>query len=138
MVLLQLMGGAFTDQESPVPFPYRLYEKVEKRKDESKLVFIRDSMKQIYDLYRHGNHSSTTWDPIRTTKFLESVNRQIKELSSCVSINKHTTSSQLSRYYKRLKNCTLSRTGGSAASWELLRKETKHHLDMLDLLGNSL
>ncbi|XP_020496686.2 interferon phi 1 [Labrus bergylta] len=40
---------------------------------------------------------------------------------------------QLRNYYRRL-SCTLNRTGGSAASWELIRKETKLNLDHLDVL----
>ncbi|XP_072224763.1 interferon a3-like [Leuresthes tenuis] len=134
VTLVELMGGAFTDQESPVPFPYKLYAQVEKKGLESQLLFIRDSLEQIYLLFRSNNHSSANWDTRKTTQFLESLHRQVVELSSCVP--KKRTDSRLRNYYRRLKNSTLSCPGGSAASWELLRRETKDHLDRLDLLGN--
>ncbi|XP_017260009.1 interferon a3-like [Kryptolebias marmoratus] len=111
MTLIEVMGGDFTNEQCPVAFPYNLYKKMEKRNMESQLLFIRNSLKQIYDLYRYGNLSSTAWDFVKTLDFLESVNRQIKELDSCDS---------------------------SSACWEIIRKETKRHLDQLDLLGNRL
>ncbi|XP_075310701.1 interferon a3-like [Odontesthes bonariensis] len=133
VTLVELMGGAFTDQESPspVPFPYKLYAQVEKKGVQSQLLFIRDSLQQIYLLFSSSSLSSTGWDAVKTTQFLESLHRQVEELSSCVSLHQQTNS-RLKKYYRRLKNST----GGSAASWELLRRETKDHLDRLDLLGN--
>ncbi|XP_047212408.1 interferon a3-like [Girardinichthys multiradiatus] len=109
----------------------------------SKLLFIRDCLEQIYDLYRHNDGMlPAAWDSVKTTDFLESINRQIVELDKCVS------AMQLHRYrdpswtlnvrhcFKDLKNQTLDRYGGSRDGWELLRRETKPHLIRLDLLGN--
>uniref|UniRef100_A0A3Q3A0Y7 Interferon a3-like n=1 Tax=Kryptolebias marmoratus TaxID=37003 RepID=A0A3Q3A0Y7_KRYMA len=132
MTLIEVMGGDFTNEQCPVAFPYNLYKKMEKRNMESQLLFIRNSLKQIYDLYRYGNLSSTAWDFVKTLDFLESVNRQIKELDSCV------TNSGMANYFRNLKNVTLQQTDSSSACWEIIRKETKRHLDQLDLLGNRL
>ncbi|KAJ3600448.1 hypothetical protein NHX12_032380 [Muraenolepis orangiensis] len=41
---------------------------------------------------------------------------------------------KLSHYYKKLFRSTVHKMGGSVASWELIRKESKVHLEMLDLL----
>lgn len=57
---------------------------------EVQLLFIRDSMKQIFDLYRYSNVSSASWDPVKTQNFLESINRQIQELNRCVSSRQHS------------------------------------------------
>uniref|UniRef100_A0A8C6MK42 Uncharacterized protein n=1 Tax=Nothobranchius furzeri TaxID=105023 RepID=A0A8C6MK42_NOTFU len=115
MVLIEVMGGEFTKQDCLVLFPYKMYKRVEKREVESQLGFIRDSLKEIFHLYRYDNLSSTSWDPVKTMLFLESINRQIYELNSCVS-----------KYFLLY------------AFWELLRKKTKHHLVSLDILGNKL
>ncbi|KAM3863748.1 interferon phi 1 [Diretmus argenteus] len=74
---------------------------------ESRLVFIRDSLELIGGLYLHGNLSSVTWDTTKIEHFLLSIYRQTDGLNSC---------------------------GSSTASWELIRKETKFHLQQLDLL----
>uniref|UniRef100_A0A3B3V9L6 Uncharacterized protein n=1 Tax=Poecilia latipinna TaxID=48699 RepID=A0A3B3V9L6_9TELE len=64
------------------------------------LRFIRDSLVQIYNLYRRGNTSTAGWDAWKTTDFLESINRQFMELNECVS-------KKLKRYYRYLENNTL-------------------------------
>lgn len=55
---------------------------------ESQLVFIRDSLKLIFGLYRHNNISSVTWDTKEMEHFLVCVYRQIEELDRCVSRRK--------------------------------------------------
>ncbi|XP_070779902.1 LOW QUALITY PROTEIN: interferon phi 1 [Enoplosus armatus] len=137
LTLIQHMGGQLTKQESPVSFPYKLYRRIQKAEVETKLVFIRDTLELISDLYRHGNLSSFTWDTDKTEHFLISIHRQTDGFNSCVSTNK-SADSRLRKYYRRLATHTLYRTGGSAASWELIRKETKLHLDQLDLLVASI
>ncbi|GLD71114.1 interferon a3-like isoform X2, partial [Lates japonicus] len=54
-----------------------------------------------------------------------------------VSTNKRADG-QLRKYYRRLEKKTLYLTGGAPASWELIRKETKLHLDQLELLVASI
>ncbi|KAF7645723.1 hypothetical protein LDENG_00199330 [Lucifuga dentata] len=134
--LLDHMGGPLTQQESPVNFPYRLYEEMKKAKEESQLLFIRNSIELISDLYHSGNQSSVTWNNETTHNFLITMDRQAEELSLCVSTNRKPNS-KLRRYYRRLKN-TVYHSGGSTVSWELIRKETQRHLELLQLLVASI
>nr|XP_046270595.1 interferon a3-like [Scatophagus argus]XP_046272377.1 interferon a3-like [Scatophagus argus] len=137
LTLIRLMGGQLTQQESPVSFPFKLYERVHKEEVKSQLAFIRDSLELISGLYRHDNLSSVTWDTDKTDHFLMSIDRQTEELNTCVPTNR-PADSKLRKYYRRLVRSTLCRTGGSPASWELIRKETKEHLQQLDLLVSSI
>ncbi|MEQ2210507.1 hypothetical protein XENOCAPTIV_014590 [Xenoophorus captivus] len=143
IVLIESMGGPFTDSSSQVTFPYKLYTRMSKKKANSKLLFIRDCLEQIYGLYRHNDGVlPAAWDSVKTSDFLESINRQIVELDECVSalqLHRHRDPSwtlNVRRCFKDLKNQTLDRYGGSRDGWELLRRETKPHLIRLDLLGN--
>ncbi|XP_051277255.1 interferon a3-like [Dicentrarchus labrax] len=133
--LLQQMGGELTEQESPVTFPKKLYRRIHGDERESQLVFIRDSLELISDLY--SNFTSSTLDATKTEHFLTIIHRQADELNGCVSTKKRADK-RLRKYYKRLARRTLYRTGGSAASWELIRKETKLHLDQLHMLVTSI
>ncbi|XP_028268215.1 interferon a3-like [Parambassis ranga] len=133
ITLIEAMGGPMTKEGSPVSFPYRFYDRIENSQAEKQLVFIRDSMKLIFRLYHHNNYSSAAWDTVRTEHFLMSIDKQIEELNHCVSTNIRTDR-RLRRYYRKLATSTLHHTGGSAASWELIRKETQQHLFHLDLL----
>uniref|UniRef100_UPI0037E97CC0 interferon a3-like n=1 Tax=Semicossyphus pulcher TaxID=241346 RepID=UPI0037E97CC0 len=135
--VLELMGGPLTEEQGPVPFPYKLYTRMCKAEVETKLVFIRDSLKQIANLYRHENLTSVTWDTDKMDQFRAIIDRQTEELNSCVSTTRRADR-KLRNYFRRLKRCTLDRTGGSAACWELIRKETKEHLALLDVLVNSI
>lgn len=56
----------------------------------SQLVFIRDSLELISDLYLQNNFSSVPWDTVKTEHFLMGIHRQIEELSTCVSRQKDT------------------------------------------------
>ncbi|KAM4605269.1 interferon a3-like [Polymixia lowei] len=121
-----------TQQECPVSFPERFYKEQKNAKVDSRIVFIRDSLKLIMDLYRHGDMSTVTWDTNKFEQFMVTMHRQMDELNNCVS----TTSKadrRLTRYYRKLRR-TLYKEGSSSVSLELIRKETKRHLQMLDLL----
>uniref|UniRef100_A0A3Q2FDC7 Uncharacterized protein n=1 Tax=Cyprinodon variegatus TaxID=28743 RepID=A0A3Q2FDC7_CYPVA len=108
MVLIEVMGGPLTNQTSPVEFPYNLYKRMMNRQVKSQLLFIRDSMTQIYDLYRYNDMSLAAWDSVKTTDFLESIHRQIRELDECVKpTRKSPNKLQLRIYYNNLKNQTL-------------------------------
>ncbi|XP_030202190.1 interferon phi 1 isoform X1 [Gadus morhua] len=148
MSLLDQMGGEMTDQQCPVPFPESFYRHIKKDKMEAKLEFIGDSLTQIIQLY-HGNRSSVSWDHNKTERFLITVDRQAREINSCVMANKQKvqrtarqadsqeesqTHKKLAHYYKKLFRVTVHRMGESAESWELIRKESKMHLERLDLL----
>ncbi|XP_059204798.1 interferon phi 1 [Centropristis striata] len=133
LTLLQLMGGQLLDQDCPVPFPYRLYDRIKKDEVASQLLFVRDSLQLLAALYQHHNRSATNWDADKTDRFLMILDRQTDELNSCVSTNR-TAGSRLEKYYRRLENSTLIRTGGSTASWELIRSQSVRHLQQLELL----
>ncbi|XP_056465082.1 interferon phi 1 [Gadus chalcogrammus] len=148
MSLLDQMGGEMTDQQCPIPFPESFYRHIQKDKMEAKLEFIGDSLTQIIQLY-HGNLSSVSWDHNKTERFLITVDRQAREINSCVMANKQKvqrtarqadsqeesqTHKKLAHYYKKLFRVTVHRMGESAESWELIRKESKMHLERLDLL----
>ncbi|XP_040047341.1 interferon phi 1 [Gasterosteus aculeatus] len=133
LTLVQTMGNQLTDEESPVSFPYRLYERIMNDKEDNQLVFIRDSLELMAKLYRHDNRSSVTWDANKMERFLMIIHRQIHGLNLCVS-TQITRNTRLRRYYRRLEKKTLYSTGGSPASWELIRKESKLHLDQLNQL----
>uniref|UniRef100_A0A8D3AJ02 Uncharacterized protein n=1 Tax=Scophthalmus maximus TaxID=52904 RepID=A0A8D3AJ02_SCOMX len=109
---LRRMGDQLTEQESPVSFPYRLYTRIRNTEVESQLVFIRDSLDRISDLYRHDSLSSVTWDTDTTHHFRMSVGKMIDGLNTCVSPNKQTDN-RLRKYYRRLSRSTLYCTGGS-------------------------
>ncbi|XP_067333881.1 interferon phi 1 [Channa argus] len=137
LTLIRLMGGPMTDEESPVSFPYKLYRRIRRAEVETQLVFIRESLKQIFELYHYGNLSSVNWDTSKTHHFLQSIHRQKDDVSTCMLSTK-TANCRLKNYYRRLAKKTLYRTGFSTASWELIRKVTEQHLDQLDLLANSI
>ncbi|XP_076739656.1 uncharacterized protein LOC112434791 [Maylandia zebra] len=58
-------------------------------------------------------------------------------LTRMVSTNS-PANSRLRSYYRTLANSTLSCSGCSTASWQLLRKETKLRLEQLELLVASI
>ncbi|XP_053298706.1 interferon phi 1 [Pleuronectes platessa] len=137
LTLLRHMGGQLTEDESPVSFPFTLYTQVRHHQEDSQLIFIRDSLSRISDLYRHDDRSSVTWDTDMTHHFLVNLHRLKEELSTCVLTKKHLNR-PLRRYYRKLLRRTLCRTDGSTASWEIIRKETELHLHQLQLLVASI
>ncbi|KAK2833968.1 hypothetical protein Q5P01_017857 [Channa striata] len=137
LTLISIMGGPMTDEESPVSFPYKLYRHIRRTEVQTQLVFIRESLNHIFELYHCGNLSSVTWDTSKTHHFLQSIHRQKTDLSKCVLSTK-SENGRLKNYYRRLARKTLYRTAFSSASWELIRKVTEQHLEHLDLLVNSM
>ncbi|XP_033501258.1 interferon phi 1 [Epinephelus lanceolatus] len=131
--LLHQMGGQLTEQDCPVPFPSKFYDRIRNATVMSQLVFIRDSLELIAGLYLHDNRSSVGWDTDKTERFLMTIHRQADGLNSCVLTNRRADS-RLRKYYRRLETRTLYNTGGSAVSWELIRKESRRHLHQLDVL----
>uniref|UniRef100_A0A3B4WSS9 Uncharacterized protein n=1 Tax=Seriola lalandi dorsalis TaxID=1841481 RepID=A0A3B4WSS9_SERLL len=99
LTLIRLMGGQLTEQDSPVSFPYKFYKHIRNSEVRSKVVFIRDSLVQISDLYRHDNLSSVTWDMDNTNRFRMSIDRQIDGLNTCVSEQRHFNSFHASPSY---------------------------------------
>ncbi|XP_029997028.1 interferon a3-like [Sphaeramia orbicularis] len=135
--LLEDMGGQLIQEDGRDRCPYRLYSRIRNTQVESQVVFIRDSLEHILRLYDHGNRSSVTWDTVNTEHFLLCLRSQIDKLNGCV-LTSNRTNHSLRKYYKRLSKEVLDRTGSSAESWELIRKNTKEHLEQLHLLVNSI
>ncbi|XP_041673417.1 interferon a3-like [Cheilinus undulatus] len=135
MDLILQMGGPLTKDECPVPFPDKLYTAICKAQVDSQLVFVRDSLKLISHLYYHDNLTAVSWDNRKLEDFRSIIHRQVEELNVCVSPGEQMDR-KLRNYYRRLTQSTLGRTGGSAASWELIREVTKRHLDRLDVMMN--
>ncbi|XP_043956080.1 interferon a3-like [Gambusia affinis] len=138
LVLIDSMGGPFTTT-TRLRIPDKLYKELMRREENFQLRFIRDSMEQIYNLYRHGNTSAAGWDAGKTNNFLESINRQIVELNECVESTHNEKTSKhyekrLKNYYQNLRKHTL----GSGDDWEMLRKATKQNLIRLEMLGNRI
>ncbi|XP_029913688.1 interferon a3-like [Myripristis murdjan] len=137
LVLVEQLGGPMTEQESPVSFPYRLYEQMRSAKVDDRLLFIRDSLDLISGLFEPADPSVSLppWQTDRSQDFLLLLHRQTDGLKPCVAERKRER--RLRRYYRKLRK-TLQKTGGAAVSWELIRRETKSHLLQLDLLFASI
>uniref|UniRef100_A0AAZ1Y0E0 Uncharacterized protein n=1 Tax=Oreochromis aureus TaxID=47969 RepID=A0AAZ1Y0E0_OREAU len=109
-----------------VAFPNHLY-----RQAEDKLVFTVQVLEEVAALFEE-DHSSASWEDGTVRNFLNIVNKQAKELHSCVS------SLSLHMYFKRLSHHILKEMGHSAEAWEVIRKETKAHLMRAEQLASSL
>ncbi|XP_028456313.1 interferon a3-like [Perca flavescens] len=134
MTLLRLMGTEFSNNSQPY-FPYKFYSHIKNNTVESQLVFIRDSLELIEGLYLHNDLSSVAWDTDRTDRFLMTLERQREGISSCLSTERRADS-RLRKYYRGLEKRL--HTGGSSASWEMIRKVTDQHLHQLNLLVNGM
>ncbi|XP_019721962.1 interferon phi 1 [Hippocampus comes] len=134
--LLWDLGGPITEEEFPLPFPRQLYKRVEKSQTACKVTFVRNNLGHILDLYQQVNTSRVGWDADTLEEMLIVMHRQEEELSLCVSRAKSDGcfSKALGRYYVRLTNATLNGTDGDSNMWELIRSETKMHLQQMHLL----
>ncbi|XP_058509986.1 interferon a3-like [Solea solea] len=137
LTLVRRMVGQVTHHEAPVSFPYRFYSCIRHTEVKSQLVFIRDSLSLISDLYHHDNISSVPWETKLTHRFLIDIDSMIDGLNTCVSMQKRADT-RLKKYYKRLVRRTVYCTGRSSESWQTLIRETKLHLDQLQLLVSSI
>uniref|UniRef100_A0AAZ1XMT8 Uncharacterized protein n=1 Tax=Oreochromis aureus TaxID=47969 RepID=A0AAZ1XMT8_OREAU len=109
-----------------VAFPNHLY-----RQAEDKLVFTVQVLEEVAALFEE-DHSSASWEDGTVRNFLNIVNKQAKELHSCMKTTK------LHMYFKRLSHHILKEMGHSAEAWEVIRKETKAHLMRAEQLASSL
>ncbi|XP_038844496.1 interferon a3-like [Salvelinus namaycush] len=97
----------------------------------TKVRFRNETIYQITKLF-DGNMKSVTWDKKKLDHFLNILERQFENLNSCVSPAK-IPERRLKRYFKNLNRMVLRKMNYSALAWELIRKETKHHLERLDI-----
>ncbi|XP_029583227.1 interferon a3-like isoform X2 [Salmo trutta] len=131
--LLDQMGGDITKQNAPVFFPTSLYRHIDDAEVEDKVRFLKDTIYQIINLF-DGNMKSVTWDKKNLDDFLNILERQLENLNSCVS-PAMKPERRLKRYFKKLNKNVLRKMNYSAQAWELIRKETKRHLQRLDILA---
>ncbi|XP_071029405.1 interferon a3-like [Oncorhynchus clarkii lewisi] len=125
------MGGDITEQEAPVFFPESLYRRIELAEFEDKVRFWNETIYQITKLF-DGNMKAVTWDKKKLDDFLNIFEGQFENLKSCVSPAKKPER-RLKRYFKKLNRKVLRKMNYSAQAWELIRKETKHNLQRLDI-----
>uniref|UniRef100_A0A668TYC0 Interferon n=1 Tax=Oreochromis aureus TaxID=47969 RepID=A0A668TYC0_OREAU len=129
-----------TEVEVTVAFPNHLYRQVSKSSAEDKLVFTVQVLEEVAALFEE-DHSSASWEDGTVRNFLNIVNKQAKELHSCVSSLSHghkMKTTKLHMYFKRLSHHILKEMGHSAEAWEVIRKETKAHLMRAEQLASSL
>ncbi|CDQ88876.1 unnamed protein product [Oncorhynchus mykiss] len=83
-----------------------------------------------------------TWNKKNLDDFLKILERQFETLNSCVILFhfvRHVSPAmkperRLKRYFKKLNRKVLRKMNYSAQAWELIRKEMKRHLQILDIL----
>eukprot|EP00063_Salmo_salar_P068280 XP_014043115.1 PREDICTED: interferon a3-like isoform X2 [Salmo salar] len=131
--LLDQMGGDITKQDAPVFFPTSLYRHIDDAEVEDQVRFLKETIYQITKLF-DGNMKSVTWDKKKLDDFLNILERQLENLKSCVS-PAMKPEKRLKRYFKKLNKNVLRKMNYSAQAWELIRKETKRHLQRLDILA---
>nr|XP_046161585.1 interferon a3-like [Oncorhynchus gorbuscha] len=138
--LLDQMGGDITEQEAPVFFPESLYRRIELAEIKTRILtfhyedkdrFRNETIYQITKLF-DGNMKAVTWDKKKLDDFLNILECQFENLKSCVSPAKKPAR-RLKRYFKKLNRKVLRKMNYSAQAWELIGKETKHHLQRLDI-----
>ncbi|XP_014059915.1 interferon a3 isoform X2 [Salmo salar] len=133
---LDQMGGDITKQNAPVLFPTSLYRHIDDAEFEDKVRFLNETIYQIIKLF-DGNMKSVTWDKKNLDDFLNILERQFENLNSCVS-PAMKPESRLKRYFRKLNRKVLRKINYSAEAWELIRKETKRHLQRLDILAGQM
>ncbi|XP_048846437.1 interferon phi 1 isoform X13 [Brienomyrus brachyistius] len=135
--LLKRMGGDYTTDTMPVPFPSTAYRlALLSEKTDRKIAFLSHTMDKIRDLFS-DNMETVTWNKTELEHFKVVLHRQSHELHRCVSSNsKHEW--KLKTYFRTLHKTVLKEMKHSAQSWELVRKAVERHLEHLDLLASSI
>ncbi|XP_046894611.1 interferon a3-like [Hypomesus transpacificus] len=134
--MLQEMGGDYTEDPSPVPFPESQYKKIYSAEPKDQVRFLNESIYQITRLF-NGNMQAVKWDSKKLDDFLNLNYRQFSELKSCVPPQVRPDKN-LRRYFRKLNRKVLRKMKHSADAWELIRKETKSHLLRLDIIAAQL
>uniref|UniRef100_A0A3Q1AJT4 Uncharacterized protein n=1 Tax=Amphiprion ocellaris TaxID=80972 RepID=A0A3Q1AJT4_AMPOC len=121
--LLELLHTMVND--NTVIFPNKLYNQKSNASDEDKVAFMVQILQEAAALFEE-DHSSASWEESTVENFLNLLNKQADELSSCVSLTNKNT--KLHMYFKRLSVQVLKKMGHSAEAWELIRTEMELHL----------
>ncbi|KAJ7992164.1 hypothetical protein DPEC_G00275690 [Dallia pectoralis] len=126
------LGGNITKEDVPVFFPESLYRRMDDAQYEDQVIFLNETIHEITKLF-DKNMEAVTWNEKKLDDFCNLLHRQFRNLSSCVSpIRK--ADRRLKRHFRKLNSKVLKKMNYSAQAWELIRKETKYHLQKLDLL----
>uniref|UniRef100_A0A8C7UA87 Interferon a3-like n=1 Tax=Oncorhynchus mykiss TaxID=8022 RepID=A0A8C7UA87_ONCMY len=124
LIALVFQGGDITKQNAPV---------------EDKVRFRNEAIYKITKLF-DGNMKFVTWNKKNLDDFLKILERQFETLNSLLfHFVRHVSPAmkperRLKRYFKKLNRKVLRKMNYSAQAWELIRKEMKRHLQILDIL----
>uniref|UniRef100_A0A3B5A7X9 Interferon alpha 21 n=1 Tax=Stegastes partitus TaxID=144197 RepID=A0A3B5A7X9_9TELE len=124
------------EAQNTVAFPDKLYSQKANASAEDKLAFVVQTMEEVAALFEE-DHSSASWEESTAENFLNVVNKQAEELSSCIGSRKKKNT-KLHLYFKRLSDQVLKKMGHSAEAWELIRAEIELHLMRVHQLASSL
>uniref|UniRef100_A0A672GYD2 Interferon a3-like n=1 Tax=Salarias fasciatus TaxID=181472 RepID=A0A672GYD2_SALFA len=137
-MLLDSMGRAEDagPEDAHPPFPYNLYEQASSVSDEDKLAVAVQVLREVFALFEE-DYSAASWEESTVDNFLNVVNTQADELSSCVSHRTRITR-KMHVYFKRLSHHVLQHRSHSVAAWELVRNQIKLHLIRVHQLVSSV
>uniref|UniRef100_A0A3Q1GJR5 Interferon a3-like n=1 Tax=Acanthochromis polyacanthus TaxID=80966 RepID=A0A3Q1GJR5_9TELE len=124
------------EDQNSVVFPNKLYSQKSNASDEDKLAFVVQVLQEAAALFEE-DHSSASWEESTAENFLNLLNKQADELSSCIGSQKKKNT-KLHMYFKRLSVQVLKKMGHSAEAWELIRTETELHLMRVHQLASSV
>ncbi|XP_042183805.1 interferon a3-like [Oncorhynchus tshawytscha] len=129
--LLDQMVRDITKQNAPVFSPTSLYRPIDDAEFDDKIRWINRNIVSLIKQYRGGrNMKAVSWDKKNLDDFLNILERQFENLNFCVSPAKKPER-RLKHYFKKLNRKVLRKINYSPQSWELIRKETKRHLQRL-------
>uniref|UniRef100_A0A3Q1CZG8 Uncharacterized protein n=1 Tax=Amphiprion ocellaris TaxID=80972 RepID=A0A3Q1CZG8_AMPOC len=124
------------EDDNTVIFPNKLYNQKSNASDEDKVAFMVQILQETAALFEE-DHSSASWEESTVENFLNLLNKQADELSSCMGSQKKKNT-KLHMYFKRLSVQVLKKMGHSAEAWELIRTEMELHLLRVQQLASSL
>ncbi|XP_029492643.1 interferon a3-like [Oncorhynchus nerka] len=123
-----------TKQNAPVLFPTSLNRHIDDAEFDDKIDFCNETPYDVFVLVKGSqNMKAVTWDKKNLDDFLNILERQFENLNVCVSPAKKPER-RLKHYFKKLNRKVLREINYSPQSWELIRKETKRHLQRLDMI----
>ncbi|KAG7459661.1 hypothetical protein MATL_G00213050 [Megalops atlanticus] len=129
-------GWRFYRGSCACPVPNPLYRRVSKAQVEDKITFLSETFDQIIKLF-NGNLDAMAWNKQKLDHFLAVLDRQSRELKTCVPSSRKYEK-RLTRYFSKLKKDVLKQRNFDSPSWELVRKEVRRHLQRLDLISASV
>ncbi|XP_072531288.1 interferon phi 1 isoform X2 [Salminus brasiliensis] len=132
--LLRQMGGKFSSEI--VPFPERIYKKMENVTDADQLRLMAEVTEQIVKLF-DDDYAAARWDTGALDNFLNILQtRQLKELESCAAAYPNTRRRPLKvrRHFRELRQM-LRKNNYSRESWEKIRRAVLLHLTRMGIIA---